>query len=146
MTVFTNTLKNIDMYSGQSHFYISILCVRQMVECWKGASFLEKLPPTLANKMYSWRPVNHQMYPPLTPTPAPDLFAVLPWLALYFWNCLLQTVSSGPLCSLVSYGIVGGISKIPEDGRREIIIFLSCSLPALVRCDIFGSSYSPSSL
>ena len=85
-------------------------------------------------------------HPPLTPTPAPDSFSVLPWLALYFRNCLLQTISSGPLCSLVPYGIVGGISKRPEDGRREIIIFLSCSLPALVWCGIFGSSYSLSSL
>lgn len=46
MTIFTNTLKNIDVYSGQSHFYTSILCVHQMVECWQGVhSYKKNLPP-----------------------------------------------------------------------------------------------------
>lgn len=46
MTIFTNTLKNIHVYSGQSHFYTSILCVHQMVECWQGVhSYKKTLPP-----------------------------------------------------------------------------------------------------
>ena len=61
-TVFTNTLKNINVYSGHNHFYTSILCVHQIVEFWKGASFLQKAAPTLADRMYNWRPVHKQTY------------------------------------------------------------------------------------
>lgn len=131
-TVFTNTLKNIDVYSGQSHFYTSILRVHQMVGCWQGASsFIKRIPHPCR------RPVENHKYCCFSVCAVPtdshsgSMFcAPLPCSVL--GGSLLQTASPGPLCPLAPDRIwlIGATSKRWEGRRRESVVFLSCSLPA----------------
>lgn len=102
MTIFTNILKNIDVYSGQSHFYTSILCVHQMVECWQGVhSYKKNIPPIQTESITEglwiaictssslsvpshWLPLQPQAH-----------FLSFPACSVP-GDCLLQTVSPGP--------------------------------------------------